>query len=295
MRYHSLAAVLAAILPTIQAAVPSIPGFRLTWSDDFNGAANIGPSGEWIVDTGTSYPGGPPNWGTGEVQTYTNSRDNLRLNGNGELMIIPLRDGSGRWTSARIETRRLDFVAAAGRKMRIQARIKMPAVTGAEALGYWPAFWTLGRAFRGNYYNWPSVGEFDIMENVNGINAVWGVLHCGTNPGGPCQETNGLGTSIACPGSACQGNYHTYAIEVDRSTSPETLKWFVDDVHYHTVTQAQVGDSVWSQAVHAGHFILLNVAMGGGFPNGVHGGTTPTGSTAPGRAMYVDYVAVYNS
>lgn len=33
--------------------------------------------------------------------------------------------------------------------------------------------------------NWPGVGEFDIMENVNGIDRVWGVLHCGVNPGGP--------------------------------------------------------------------------------------------------------------
>lgn len=76
--------------------------------------------------------------------------------------------------------------------MRIQARILMPDVTGTEAIGYWPAFWTLGSNYRGNYQNWPSVGEFDIMENVNGINSVWGVFHCGVNPGGPCRETDGI-------------------------------------------------------------------------------------------------------
>ena len=44
---------------------------------------------------------------------------------------------------------------------------------------------------------------------------------------------------------------------------------------------------------HAGYFILLNVAMGGAFPNGVAGAGTPTGATVSGRPMLVDYVAVY--
>lgn len=34
--------------------------------------------------------------------------------------------------------------------------------------------------------NWPQVGELDIMENVNAVNKLYGTLHCGVNPGGPC-------------------------------------------------------------------------------------------------------------
>src|SRR6266540_3128322 len=64
---------------------------------------------------------------------------------------------------------------------------------GAAAQGYWPAFWMLGAPFRGVYTNWPSVGEIDVMENVNGANTVWGTLHCGVAPGGPCNEFNGIG------------------------------------------------------------------------------------------------------
>jgi hypothetical protein len=52
-----------------------------------------------------------------------------------------------------------------------------------------------------NFWNWPSIGEFEIMENVNGINSVWGVPHRGVNPGGPCNETNGLGASRAAGGA----------------------------------------------------------------------------------------------
>ncbi len=43
---------------------------------------------------------------------------------------------------------------------------------------------------------------------------------------------------------------------------------------------------------HEGYFILLNLAMGGSFPNGVAGSSTPTGGTVSGVPMLVDYVAV---
>lgn len=133
------------------------------------------------------------------------------------------------------------------------------------------------------------------MEDVNGNNLVYGTLHCGTNPGGPCQETNGLGKNVACPGSACPGNWHEYAIVLDRSVSPETLTWFVDGTQYQQVTQSQVGASTWAAACQDGHFILLNVAMGGSFPDAVYGSATPTANTASGKSMLVDWVAVYNS
>lgn len=287
---------LAGATVTAQAAVPSAPGWNLVWSDDFTGAANTLPSAaNWIIDTGTSYPGGPPNWGTGETQTYTNSTANVSHDGAGNLRITPLRSSSGQWTSARIETVRTNFKPPSGGVLAIEGRIQMPNVTGAEAAGYWPAFWALGSPYRGNYQNWPGIGEFDVMENVNGINSVWGVLHCGVAPGGPCNEFNGIGASRACPGATCQSAFHTYRFEWDTSVSPQQLRWYVDGQQYHVVTQSQVGEPYWSQMTsHAGYFLLLNVAMGGAFPDGVAGGATPTGATVSGRPMLVDYVAVWN-
>ncbi|MDG4823112.1 carbohydrate-binding protein [Asanoa sp. WMMD1127] len=290
----TVAAVATAV--TANASVPATPsGWNLAWSDDFNGSANTLPSSaNWIIDTGTSYPGGPANWGTGEIQTYTNSTSNVSLDGSGNLRITPIRNGSGQWTSARIETQRSNFKPPSGGVLRIEGRIQMPNVTGAQAAGYWPAFWALGAPFRGNYWNWPGIGEFDIMENVNGINSVWAVLHCGVAPGGPCNEFNGLGANRACPGSTCQSAFHTYRFEWDASISPQQLRWYVDGQLYHTVTQSQVGEPHWTNMTsHAGYFILLNVAMGGAFPNGVAGSATPTASTVSGRPMLVDYVAVW--
>nr|MDT0657835.1 carbohydrate-binding protein [Micromonospora sp. DSM 115978] len=294
--FAALVTALAGANVTARAAVPSQPGWNLVWSDDFTGAANTLPSSSnWIIDTGTSYPGGPPNWGTGEIQTYTNRTANVSHDGGGNLRITPIRNASGQWTSSRIETVRSNFKPPSGGVLAIEGRIQMPNVTGAAASGYWPAFWALGSPYRGNYQNWPGIGEFDVMENVNGINSVWGVLHCGVAPGGPCDEFNGIGASRACPGSTCQSAFHTYRFEWDTSVSPQQLRWYVDGQQYHTVTQTRVGEPYWTQMTsHAGYFLLLNVAMGGAFPNGVAGSTTPTAATVSGRSMLVDYVAVWS-
>ncbi|MBB6344483.1 beta-glucanase (GH16 family) [Nonomuraea muscovyensis] len=294
----TMAALLVHAAVSASAAVPPTPsGWSLVWSDDFDGSAGSPPSSaNWIVDTGHNYPGGPANWGTGEIQNYTANPANLGLDGSGNLRITPQRSGSGEWTSARIETRRGDFKPADGRVLRIEGRIQMPNVTGEAALGYWPAFWALGSPYRGNYWNWPGIGEFDIMENVNGLNSVWAVLHCGVNPGGPCNETNGLGASRACPGSTCQSAFHTYRFEWDRSVSPNQLRWYVDGQQFHSLNQSQFDATTWSDMTgHAGYFLLLNVAVGGAFPNGVAGFGTPTAATVPGRPMVVDYVAVWQS
>ncbi|WP_246239814.1 glycoside hydrolase family 16 protein [Acrocarpospora corrugata] len=279
------------------AAVPATPsGWSLVWSDDFNGSAGSLPSSaNWQIDTGHGYPGGPGNWGTGEIQNYTANPANVSLDGSGNLRITPIGSGNN-WTSARIETRRADFKPAAGRILRIEGRIQMPNVTGNAALGYWPAFWALGAPYRGNYWNWPAIGEFDIMENVNGINSVWGVLHCGVSAGGPCNETTGIGASRACPGSSCQSAFHTYRFEWDRSVNPNQLRWYVDGQQFHSVSQGQFDATTWNNMTsHAGYFILLNVAIGGAFPNALAGFGTPTAATVSGRPMVVDYVAVWQS
>ena len=295
-----LTALLAPLLVTgalavaAQASVPPPPtGWTTVWSDDFDGPGNTLPSSaNWIIDTGHGYPGGPGNWGTGEIQNYTNSTDNLSLDGAGNLRITPRRDGAGNWTSARIETHKSDFKPPSGGVLAIESRIQMPNVTGNAALGYWPAFWALGSPYRGNYWNWPGIGEFDIMENVNGINSVWAVLHCGVNPGGPCNETTGLGASRACPGSSCQSGFHTYRFEWDTSISPNQLRWYVDGQQFHSISQGQLPADTWTNMTsHAGYFILLNVAIGGAFPDALNG-PTPRPETVPGHPMVVDYVAV---
>jgi beta-glucanase (GH16 family) len=265
--------------------------WTLVWSDDFNGPANTGVNtANWLYDLGTSYPGGAPNWGTGEVETMTNSTANVSLDGAGRLRITPLRDGAGRWTSGRIETQRTDFRPPPGGMLAVEASLQQPNVSGAAAAGYWPAFWMLGAPFRGVYTNWPSVGEIDIMEDINGRSSVFAALHCGVSPGGPCNETVGLGSGErVCAG--CQTGFHTYRMELDLSVQPNQIRWYLDGTHYFTVSSNQVDATTWNNATNHGFFIILNVAMGGGFPAAFGGG--PFASTASGVPMVVDYVRVF--
>ena len=262
--------------------------WRRVWGDEFNGSSGLDPS-NWICDTGTSYPGGPSNWGTGEVQSYTCAEVNVFQSG-GSLSIRSLHTGTNpasNWISGRIETARADFQAPSDGAMAVEARIKLPEVTPANGLGYWPAFWMLGSPYRGNYWNWPGVGEIDIMENANGLNQWWGTLHCGTNPGGPCNETNGLGGSVSNFDPSLQTAFHTYRVELDKRSTPQQIRWYVDGIERHMVSSDQMDANTWEGATNHGFFIILNLAMGGWPSN-------PSGATISGGTMLVDYVRVYS-
>jgi beta-glucanase (GH16 family) len=278
-------ALVAILIGSLMYLVRSRSGWQTVWRDDFTGAAGAAPSSRtWLFDTGTSYPGGPAQWGTGEVQTYTSDAAEIALDGDGHLRITPNRDGAGAWRSARIESRRSDFQPAAGGTLAVQARIKLP--DGGQ--GYWPAFWMLGEGFRRNIGGWPGVGEIDVLENIGrepGV--VHGTLHCGVAPGGPCHETTGLGAAYgSTDGTPFSAGFHTYSVQWDRSTPTEEIRWYVDGHLYHVVRASDVDAATWDRATGHGFFLLLDVAIGGSWPG------PPDASTRSGASMLVDEVSV---
>ncbi|GCE21751.1 hypothetical protein KDK_55510 [Dictyobacter kobayashii] len=98
------------------------------WSDDFNGAAGTGVNtANWLYDTGTG-------WGTGEIETMSNSTANVQQDGSGHLKITAIRDASGNWTSGRIESQRADFAAPVGGELQVSASIQQPNVSGRQRL-----------------------------------------------------------------------------------------------------------------------------------------------------------------
>ncbi|KAK3179632.1 hypothetical protein K4F52_008963 [Lecanicillium sp. MT-2017a] len=286
----------------LNVAIPN--GFvHCLFYDDFTDPPGSPPSSSrWTFDLGTSYPGGPPNWGTGETQTYTNDSANIHITDDCTLRITPIKLADGTWTSSRIETtEEWDFGARKGEIVRAEARIRLGTNPKSTQLGIWPAFWALGSPYRGNYQNWPAVGEIDILENVNSEPKIWQVTHCGYAPGGPCNEFNGL-SHVTEPVE--RGAWYTVAWELDRRPSwfpwadrEERMNWYVDGKKSFTIKESDIADdAAWEGLAENCKFLLLNVAVGGGFPDGVAGFKTPTEDTVGGEgaSMEVDYVAVYS-
>ncbi len=242
-------------------AVQTLPerNWELVWSDDFTGAAGTAPANtRWAFDLG----GG--GWGNNELQVYTNNANNVKLDGNGKLIITAISSGSG-FTSARIKTKGL-FSQAYG---RFEARIKTP--TGP---GIWPAFWMLGANI--DTKPWPQCGEIDIMEQRGQQSHIThGSLH------GPGYSGGGAITKqYALANGRFDTDYHIYAVEWGENY----IDYFVDDYLYQRITPENVtGEWVYNQPF----YILLNVAVGGNFV-----GFPTTGTPFP-QSMYVDYVRVY--
>jgi beta-glucanase (GH16 family) len=275
---------------TTQAAVPAPPsGFTPTWSDDFNGPAGTGiDQSLWKYDTGAG-----SSFGTGEIETMTSSTSNVYYDGQGHLVLQALHSGSdpgSGWTSGRVETQAASFGAGPGGVVRIESVLQQPNVTTANGLGYWPAFWMLGAPLRSGV-NWPKSGEVDVMEDINGRSSDFSTIHCGVSPGGPCNESTGIGSGErSCSG--CQTGFHDYAVEIDRSTSPEEVRFYLDGNNFYTVKATAVDATTWADAIDHPFFIIYDLAMGGGFPGAFGGG--PNSATVSGGKLVIDSVAVYN-
>ncbi len=249
-----------------KAAIQTLPerNWELAWSDDFTGAAGSAPdAGKWAFDIGTGSNG----WGNSELQYYTNRPENIKLDGNGMLVITAKSEsyaGSG-FTSARIKTKGL-FAQQYG---RFEARIKTP--TGP---GLWPAFWMLGANI--DTKPWPQCGEIDIMEQRGQQPSVtWGSVHGpGYSGGGAISKPYGL------VNGRFDTEFHVYAVE----WGEDYIDYFVDNYLFQRITPETVtGDWVYNTPF----FLLLTVVVGGNFVG------FPTTGTPFLQSMYVDYVKVY--
>jgi beta-glucanase (GH16 family) len=175
--------IISSIVSSIALAVCSSSGHASASAgavfDDFDGAEGSRPnSASWDYDPGNPSPANH------QLQNYTDSPENIRLDGQGHLVIQAIRSGNG-YTSGRLVTRgKVDMLYG-----RLTARIKMP-----KGQGIWPAFWMLGSDY-GNI-GWPECGEIDLMELVN-VGTTYNVtLH---GPQGRSDYLNGSGVRASRP------------------------------------------------------------------------------------------------
>jgi beta-glucanase (GH16 family) len=145
----------------------------------------------------------------------------------------------------------------------------------------------MGNTLRTGAQIWPANGEIDLMENVNNHPQTSGTFHCGTETGGRCNEPNGRYGVRQLKAPASRTGFHTYSMIWD--SAARKLTYQLDGVSYFTVGAAQVGTAAWNAATSHGYFLLLNVAIGGGWPG------QPNSTTKSGAPMLVEYVRVATS
>ncbi|TWR25786.1 glycoside hydrolase family 16 protein [Mucilaginibacter pallidiroseus] len=160
------------------------------------------------------------------------------------------------------EGNKYDFVSG-----RINTRDKMMFKYGTASArvkvtagpGLWPAFWALGKG------NWPDCGEIDVMETVGDVSWTSNALH------GPGYFGN---TPIAfrahMPKTTNAAKWHIYSVD----WSPMRIVFKVDGKVTYTVTKQKIekyGRWVFDEP----EFLILNFALGGGYPNGVNKVTKP--------------------
>jgi len=248
---------------------PSLRGWTLTWSDEFNGPdGSPVDSTKWISETGGN------GWGNQELEYYT-ARPQNAIQQGGNLVITVLAekytgaDGVTRdYTSARLRT----LGKFSQKYGRFEARIKIP-----KGQGIWPAFWMMGDNI--DRVQWPNCGEIDIMENIGKEPAlVHGTIH---GPG--YNGEHGIGSPFELPDRApFADNFHIYAVE----WAPKAIRFYVDDHLYATRTPAELPKGTKWVYNHP-FFMLLNVAVGGEWPG------SPDASSAFPQTMLVDFVRVY--
>ncbi len=263
--------LLSSVLATSETpnAQSAPPGWKLIWSDEFNSPDNSPvDSSKWALETGGN------GWGNQELEYYTARPDNAIQQG-GNLVIRAIEekytgsDGVSRnYTSARLKTEG-QFSQKYG---RFEARIKIP-----RGQGIWPAFWMLGDDI--GKRGWPKCGEIDIMENIGKEPAL---IH-GTIHGPGYSGDKGPSAAYAFPADhPFADDFHVYAVEWEK----KAVRFYVDDRLYATRTPADLPKGTKWVYQHK-FFLLLNVAVGGGWPG------SPDRSTVFPQTMLVDYVRVY--
>lgn len=247
--------------PSAGATPPLVPPGAVV--DNFDGPAGSPPDPAlWDLDLGP--------WRDEGMQTYTNSTQNVRLDGEGHL-VIQARPTAGGYTSARVVTRG----KLAMHYGRVSARIKFPS-----GQGVWPAFWMLGTDCHPDSPSaWPACGEIDIMELINDGQTYHATLH------GPQGNTDYFGGGAASgkvvgtrgPMSGLTTGFHDYWLE----WQPNSIAIGVDGQTLGSFTPESLPPGaqwVFNRPMYA----LLNIAVGGSWPG------PPDASTPWPATMLVD-------
>ncbi|HEU4575547.1 MAG TPA: glycoside hydrolase family 16 protein [Chitinophagaceae bacterium] len=248
---------------TLDEAALSASGWTKVFEDDFNSDLS-----KWNIWTGGAF--------NNELQYYQSA--NLQV-ANGTLMIIAKKETitgattpfdatpkAFNYTSGRVECKTNVSANAASPKVRMVARIKLPA-----RYGMWPAFWSYGDP-------WPTQGEIDILEARGQEPTKYQTNYFYGKTANRNLVRNAVGY-ITADGdlTAC---YHLY----EMVWAQNTLTTYFDGVAVETKSGGYIPNLFGKT-----ERITLNLAVGGNFFTNFDPSQIQTGT------MYVDYVKVFTS
>jgi len=206
---------------------------------------------------------------------------------DGALHIKAQRTSDTTFTSARLKTSDQLYIKYA----TIEASIQIPDVRK----GIWAAFWTLGQSFAQGLDLWPACGEFDVMEigwaeaykDAVANRLVLAAVHYERD------GSNNPTISYKIPPHDLNTTFHTYRLE----WTPQSVLVTVDNLDVLFVPDiASCGADGSCAELHQPHYLIFNLAVGGGFTHISGDPNDNTRITAPfPSTMKVDYVRVYDN
>lgn len=177
------------------------------------------------------------------------------------------------YTSGRMESVFEVAPTSPTQKIRISARIKLPA-----AYGMWPAFWSYGNP-------WPTHGEIDVLEATGDKHGYTTNYYYGSQPDTPVTNDDLTSEEISTPKDLSSG-YHVYEV----IWAKNSLTFLLDGEVVETRTATEPGQQYIPAFFGKTQNIVLNLAVGGT----MFGDDFDESKIKP-SSMYVDWVKVFRS
>jgi beta-glucanase (GH16 family) len=232
-----------------------LSAYRLTFDENFDklDVSNWGPGTRWIAHT-------PWNGDFGDAQFAAPSRDFPFTVENSMLRIEARRGPDGQWRSGLLASNDPKGEGFSQTFGYFEMRAKFPA-----GPGFWPAFWLISNK------DPDTSAEIDIVEHHGKFPDMYeSVVHVWKkSPSG--RDYQALLRHQVPPGSLYD-DFHLFGASVE----PDFTVFYLDRV--------EVGRTPTPPEHYKPMFILLDLAMGGGWP--IDGAPSPS-------FMWVDYVRAY--
>ena len=238
-------------------------GWTKTFDDNFSTDLS-----QWNIWTGGAF--------NNELQYY--QAPNLQLS-NGILNIVCKQETvtgattpfdatpkTFNYTSGRIETKTLYSASTASPKIRMTARIKLPA-----GYGMWPAFWSYGDS-------WPTQGEIDILEARGQEPFQYQTNYFYGRARNKNLVSNGA--AVITSGVSLQDCWHVY----EMIWSQSSLQFLLDGQVVDTKTGGYVSNLFGKKEK-----VVLNLSAGGLFFSNLNPSLIQTGT------LQVDWVKIFKA